>query len=190
MNILDRAENLTNHFLIAMPGLADPNFYHTVTYMCDHNEEGAMGIVINRPLEMDLAELLSYLGVTDYPSEIGQVPIYQGGPVQTERGFVLHNPTGEWDATTHVSDQIDLTMSQDIIEAIAQGRGPEQYLISLGYAGWGKGQLENELVENAWLNGPAQSDIIFEQPVEQRWNASARLLGVDISQISHDVGHA
>jgi len=190
MSTLDPAENLSNHFLIAMPSLADPNFYHTVTYMCDHSEDGAMGIVINRPLDMDLAELLSYLGVSKFPAEIGHTPIYQGGPVQTERGFVLHKPSGEWEATTHISEQIDLTMSQDIIEAIAQGHGPEQYLISLGYAGWGKGQLEQELVDNAWLSGPAESTIIFEQPTEQRWNASAQLLGVDISQISHDIGHA
>ena len=190
MSPMDPAENLTNHFLIAMPNLADPNFYHTVTYICDHNEEGAMGIVINRPLTMDLAELLSYLGVNQFSEDIGHTPIYQGGPVQTERGFVLHKPSGDWEATTHVSEQIDLTMSQDIIESIARGQGPQHYLICLGYAGWGKGQLEREMVDNAWLNGPAETTIIFEQPVEQRWNASAKLLGVDISQISHDIGHA
>ena len=190
MSLLDPNADLTNHFLIAMPALADPNFHHTVTYMCDHNPDGAMGLVINRPMDMGMGELFRYLNIQDYDLALDNMPIYQGGPVQTERGFVLHSPFGEWEASLEVSPSITLTMSQDIIEAIAHGKGPPQYIIALGYAGWGKGQLEQELANNAWLNGPAESSIIFDTTIEQRWNASAALLGVDISQLSNDIGHA
>lgn len=190
MTLLDPNADLTNHFLIAMPALADPNFHHTVTYMCDHNPEGAMGLVINRPMEMGMGELFRYLNINDYDISLDDLPIFQGGPVQTERGFVLHTPFGNWEASMTVATNITLTMSQDIIEAIAHGEGPEQYIIALGYAGWGSGQLEQELASNAWLNGPAESSIIFDTSIEQRWNASAKLLGVDISQLSNDIGHA
>ncbi|MDH5406999.1 MAG: YqgE/AlgH family protein [Gammaproteobacteria bacterium] len=187
---MDPADNLTNHFLIAMPNLADPNFHHTVTYMCDHNPEGAMGLVINRPMDLSLGELFDYLDIQNGKQDILNIPVYQGGPVQTERGFVLHKPMGEWEASMPITPQLELTMSQDIIEAIAHGEGPDQYLIALGYAGWGQGQLEAELASNAWLSGPAENAIIFDKPIEQRWNASAALLGVEISQISNDIGHA
>jgi putative transcriptional regulator len=182
--------SLTNQFLIAMPALADPNFSHTVTYMCDHNEEGAMGLVINRPLELDIEELFLHLDIKNTRKERVYTPIYQGGPVQTERGFVLHKDIGNWEATLQVTDEIGLTMSQDIIEAIAHDEGPRDYLISLGYAGWGAGQLEDELAANAWLNGPAETSIIFDVPVEQRWTASANHLGVELQNLSNDVGHA
>jgi len=189
-SLIDPADNLTNHFLIAMPNLADPNFHHTVTYMCDHNPEGAMGLVINRPMDLSLGELFDYLDIQNGKQDILNIPVYQGGPVQTERGFVLHKPMGEWEASMPITPQLELTMSQDIIEAIAHGEGPDQYLIALGYAGWGQGQLEAELASNAWLSGPAENAIIFDKPIEQRWNASAALLGVEISQISNDIGHA
>ncbi|MGD8925327.1 MAG: YqgE/AlgH family protein [Thioalkalispiraceae bacterium] len=182
--------SLTNQFLIAMPALADPNFSHTVTYMCDHNEEGAMGLVINRPLDLDIEELFLHLDINNSRKERGYIPIYQGGPVQTERGFVLHRDIGDWEATLQVTDEIGLTMSQDIIEAIAHDEGPRDYLISLGYAGWGAGQLEDELAANAWLNGPADPSIIFDVPIEQRWTASAQQLGVELQNLSNDVGHA
>lgn len=182
--------NLTNHFLIAMPNLADPNFFHTVTYLCEHNEEGAMGLVINRPMDLQFHELLEHLELETADPELAQLPIYQGGPVQTERGFVLHSNEGEWDASIQVTDQLVMTMSQDIIEAIALAEGPTQYLIALGYAGWGEGQLEEELANNAWLNGPADASIIFDQPAEQRWSAAAAHLGVELSRLSSDVGHA
>ncbi len=182
--------DLTNHFLIAMPALADPNFHHTVTYMCDHNPQGAMGLVINRPLDMGMGELFNHLNISDYDIALGEIPIYQGGPVQTDRGFVLHKPFGEWEASLSIAPNITLTMSQDIIEAIAHGKGPDKYIIALGYAGWGEGQLEQELASNAWLNGPAETSIIFDTSIEQRWNASARLLGVDINQLSNEIGHA
>ena len=184
------ATSLTNQFLIAMPALADPNFSHTVTYMCDHNDEGAMGLVINRPLDLDITELFSHLKITNTQKDRGYIPIYQGGPVQTERGFVLHRDLGKWEATMPVTDEIGLTMSSDIIEAIAHDEGPRDYIISLGYAGWGAGQLESELAANAWLNGPADPAIIFDVPIEQRWTASAHQLGVELKNLSSDVGHA
>jgi putative transcriptional regulator len=187
---MSNTSSLTNQFLIAMPALADPNFSHTVTYMCDHNEEGAMGLVINRPLDLDINELFTHLDIANNRRDQDYIPVYQGGPVQTERGFVLHKGVGEWEATLEITEDIGLTMSQDIIEAIANGEGPENYLISLGYAGWGAGQLEDELAANAWLNGPADPSIIFEVPIEQRWTASAQQLGVELNNLSTDVGHA
>ena len=187
---MSNASNLINNFLIAMPNLADPNFSQTVTYLCDHNEEGAMGLVINRPLEIDFSELLEHLDMADTRKHPGYVPIYQGGPVQTERGFVLHEGLGSWEATLAVTANIGVTMSQDIIEAIAHGEGPSRYLIMLGYAGWGNGQLETELANNAWLNGPADPEILFDTPIEQRWTAAASHLGIELKNLSSDIGHA
>ncbi|HEC14961.1 MAG TPA: YqgE/AlgH family protein [Sedimenticola sp.] len=182
--------NLSNHFLIAMPGLQDSNFYRTVTYICEHNEQGAMGIVINRPLGFGLADVLEQMEIKPETPEIGRQPVFSGGPVQTERGFVLHPTGGSWDATTRVTPDISITTSRDILEAIAAEEGPKQSLIALGYAGWGEGQLEAELSANAWLSGPADSRIIFELPPEQRWQAAARLLGVDLNLMSGEAGHA
>lgn len=183
-------KSLVDHFLIAMPALADPNFSRTVTYLCDHGDEGAMGLVINRPLELNLGELLSHIEIQVGDPALAAVPIYQGGPVQGERGFVLHRTLGNWEATLAVTDEIGVTMSRDIIEAIAHGKGPEHYLIALGYAGWGSHQLEDEMAANAWLSGPASAEILFDWPAEQRWDAAAALLGVDLSLLSTDVGHA
>lgn len=183
-------QSLANHFLIAMPALADPNFSRTVTYLCDHNPEGAMGLVINRPLELTLGELMEHIDVRISDAAIAARTVFQGGPVQNERGFVLHRPLGSWEASLAITADIGITMSRDIVEAIARGAGPQQYLVALGYAGWGAGQLEDEMAANAWLNGPATPDIIFDQPAEQRWDAAAALLGVDLSLLSSDVGHA
>ena len=182
--------SLTNHFLIAMPKLADPNFSHTVTYMCEHNSEGAMGLVINRPTELTLADVVEQMDMEIGDPDLADTPIYQGGPVQLERGFVLHSPLGEWDNSMEITPDLALTMSQDIIEAIADGMGPNKYLIMLGYAGWGEGQLEDELAANAWLNGPADNSILFQTAIEDRWTAAAALLGVDLNTLSNDVGHA
>ncbi len=182
--------SLTNHFLIAMPALQDPNFARSVTYICQHGEEGALGIMINRPLNIGLEELLESMNITaDHPGA-GHQAVFAGGPVHPEQGFVLHQPPGEWSSTLRVSDQISVTTSQDIIEAIARDKGPEKYLIALGYAGWGGGQLEEELAANSWLSGPVDAGIIFDTPPEQRWEAAATLLGVDLSLLSNDVGHA
>ena len=187
---MSEALDLTSHFLIAMPNLQDPNFSKTVTYLCDHHEDGAMGLVINRPLDLDFAALLKHLNIDDERAQHGYVPVYQGGPVETERGFILHRDLGKWDATMPVTDDIGVTMSQDIIHAIAQDKGPKDFLIMLGYAGWGASQLEGELAQNAWLNGPADAAIIFDTPIEQRWTASASHLGVQLKNLSSDVGHA
>jgi putative transcriptional regulator len=185
------ASSLKNQFLIAMPGLEDPNFSRTVTYICDHSEEGAMGIVINRPTELHLSDVLEHMGIAAAdPRTAGQI-VYLGGPVEEERGFVLHTPQdGGWKSSIAVTDQIGITTSKDILEALARGEGPERSLIALGYAGWGAGQLEAEMQQNAWLSGPAQADVLFDLPPEQRWEAAARLLGVDLALMSTDAGHA
>lgn len=182
-------EFLINHFLIAMPGLADPNFFHTVTYICEHDADGAMGIVINRPLDLTLSEILVHMEITATP-ETATLPVFQGGPVQTERGFVVHAPLGNWDATLQVSDEIGVTASQDVLASIASGQGPRRALIALGYAGWGAGQLEQEMADNVWLSGPATPEVLFDTPVEKRWEAAAGLLGVDLTLLSSDTGHA
>jgi len=181
---------LTNQFLIAMPGLEDPNFFRSVTYICEHNEDGAMGLIINRPMNMQLGEVFEHIQVQEASLEARQVPVYLGGPVQQERGFVLHSPIGDWEATLKVTDRIGVTSSLDILHAIARDEGPEQKLISLGYAGWGAGQLEQELADNAWLSGPADPDILFNKPNEERWKAAAASLGVDLDLLSGDTGHA
>ena len=182
--------DLTNQFLIAMPSLADPNFHRTVTLMCAHSEDGAMGIVINRPLDIKLTSVLDHMSIEATSRDAEQVPVLQGGPVQRERGFVIHHPPGDWDAVLRVGDEIGIATSKDILSAVAEGRGPERIAIALGYAGWGAGQLEHELQQNAWLSGPADSRIIFDTPYEDRWASAARLLGIDPHHLSGDAGHA
>jgi len=181
---------LTNHFLIAMPALEDPNFFHTVTYICEHNAEGALGLVINRPLDIRLEEVFNHMELTDATPRARQMPVHLGGPVQQDRGFVLHEPLGDWEATLKVTDRIGITSSVDILAAIAREAGPEHSLIALGYAGWGAGQLEQEMLDNAWLSGPADPEILFSTPDERRWIAAAASLGIDFSRLSGDAGHA
>lgn len=183
--------NLTNQFLIAMPTLTDPNFSRTVTYLCSHDEGGAMGIVINRPMDMGLGEVLGQMGIDAIHQDAATIPVLQGGPVLPERGFVLHRPAREWDAVLQVQGSgIAVATSRDILKAIAEGEGPNDVVVALGYAGWGAGQLEQEFGDNAWLSGPADQSIIFELPYEQRWESAARLLGVDLDRMSGQVGHA
>jgi len=187
---MDEQTSLSNHFLIAMPTLDDPNFHHTTTYICEHNEDGALGVVINRPLEIQLGEILRHMDMdTDIEAVRNQI-VYMGGPVQSDRGFVLHEPIGDWEATLKVTDTIGITSSRDILADIAAGKGPEHAIITLGYAGWGAGQLEQELAENTWLSGPASSRIVFETPSNERWLAAAALLGIDLNLMSSDTGHA
>lgn len=184
------ASYLNNQFLIAMPNLADPNFFHTVTYLCQHTEEGALGIVINRPTAMTLADIFEQIGIESDLEEVKNTPVFAGGPVQQERGFVIHSPCEEhWDSSISTADNITLTSSKDILQAIANGRGPKEYLIALGYAGWGKGQLEKEIIENSWLNTPSGESILFRTPIEQRWNAAASQLGIDINRLTTVAGH-
>ncbi|WP_316367959.1 YqgE/AlgH family protein [Candidatus Thiodiazotropha sp. CDECU1] len=182
--------NLTDHFLIAMPRLEDPNFFHTVTYICEHTADGAMGIVVNRPMDLYLADIFEQLEIAISTDKIAKQSVYIGGPVQSDRGFVLHDSSTEWASTLKVTAEISVTTSLDILEAIAAGKGPQHNLVALGYAGWGAGQLESELAQNAWLSGPAASEIIFKRASKERWQAAADLLGVDLSLLSGDTGHA
>jgi len=182
--------NLTNQFLIAMPNLLDPNFFKTVTYICAHNEEGAMGIVINRPLDLHLSEVFEQMEINSDNDVINNQLVYNGGPVQMDRGFILHEPSKEWDSSIVVNNEISITTSKDILQAIAAGKGPDNSLIALGYAGWDAGQLEQEIMDNAWLSGPSDTQIIFKTPYEKRWEQAAISMGVDIDKLSSDIGHA
>lgn len=180
---------LNNQFLIAMPSLMDPIFHHTVTFLCQHTKEGALGIVINRPSDMKLGEIFKQMHIPFISDIAAGTSVYSGGPVQQDRGFVVHTAGGNWDMTMPVSDAISLTTSRDVIEAIAAGEGPEQYLVALGYAGWGEGQLEKEILSNSWLNTPFAKQILFDTPVSQRWNAAASQLGININQLTTPAGH-
>jgi len=182
--------SLANHFLIAMPALADPNFARTVTLICDHSNEGTMGLVVNRPTDLKLRDILDQMGIDASGALAADLPVYYGGPVQNHRGFVLHEPIGQWQATLAVTDTLGVSSSRDILEAIAHNQGPARCLIALGYAGWSPGQLERELSENAWLNGPADQAILFDLPPESRWKAAAQCVGVDLSTFTGDAGHA
>ena len=186
---MNQATYLNNQFIIAMPSLADPNFFHTVTYLCQHNEEGALGIVINRATDMKLGEIFKQMNIPIASLSAAEIPVFAGGPVQQERGFVLHTGGGDWNATMAVSESISLTTSRDVIEAIAAGKGPEQYLVALGYAGWGEGQLEQEILANAWLNTPYGQHILFDTPIDLRWRAAAGQIGIDINQLTTPAGH-
>jgi putative transcriptional regulator len=187
---MGQIESLSNHFLIAMPALSDPNFHHTATLICEHNRDGALGLVINRPTELHLGDILDHMDIETSSKTVASQPVFMGGPVQNDRGFVLHEPLGNWEATLQVSEHTGITSSRDILEAIACGDGPDRSFITLGYAGWGAGQLEEELAANAWLSGPADSHIVFETPYDQRWEAAAALIGVDLRLISGEAGHA
>ena len=183
-------EYLSGNLLVAVPVLQDPNFDHTVTYLCLHNEEGAFGLVINRPLDgMVLGDLLSSLRLSA-PEEVKSRSVYYGGPVQPESGFVLHKPIGHWSSTLKVSGEIGVTTSKDILEAIAAGEGPEKFLVMLGYAGWGAGQLEREIVGGAWLVAPADEALLFDLPAEAKWRAAADRLGVDLDLMISPQGEA
>ncbi len=187
---MDSVSTLTNQLLIAMPGMLDPNFSTTVTLICEHNDDGALGIVVNRPLTLKLAGLFEQLDVDSSQPGSGEDPVYAGGPVGTERGFVLHDSDCSYENTLPVSDAISLTLSRDVIDALARGRGPRRSLVALGYAGWQPGQLEQEMLANSWLNVPATPELVFETPYAERWNSAAQTLGIDITSLSSDAGHA
>ncbi len=181
--------SLKNHFLIAMPSLQDPNFFRSVTLLCEHNEEGAMGIVINHPTEVTTSELLKHLEI-QVDSTFIERPVLAGGPVQTDRGFVIHRGQSHWQSSLTVSDQISITTSQDILRALPTDHQLKDAFIALGYAGWGPGQLESEMADNAWLSVPASAEILFDTQVSERWHKAANLLGIDIAQITSFTGHA
>jgi len=182
--------NLTHHFLIAMPAMADPNFAHTLTYVCEHNKDGALGIVVNRPIDMKLSALFEQINVPLADRALRETLVHFGGPVQLDRGFVLHRPLGNWQSTLAIGDDMGLTTSKDVLEAVGRGDGPSDVFVSLGYAGWEAGQLESELAQNAWLTVEADAGVLFDIPPERRLPAAMQLLGIDLAQLSEDVGHA
>jgi len=186
--------SLANHFLIAMPAMTDPNFSRTLTYVCEHNAEGALGIIVNRPLDINLGTLFERVSMPLTPGEsqakYNDLPVFFGGPVQTDRGFVLHRPAGDWQSTLNVTEEIGLTSSRDILQAMSDDGEPSEILVSLGYSGWAAGQLEWELSQNAWLTVAADPEIIFGLPPEERLPAAMQLLGIDFANLSEVAGHA
>ena len=182
--------NLTHHFLIAMPAMQEGVFAGTLTYVCEHNENGALGIVVNRPISLTLAEMFDQINIPLHQPKLESMPVYFGGPVQTERGFVLHDTAKDWQSTLRINDKMALTTSKDILEAMGQGQGPRNMIVTLGYAGWDQGQLEHEITENTWLTVPASEHILFELPPEERLAAAMALLGVDYASLVEDAGHA
>ena len=182
--------DLTHHFLIAMPGMADPHFAGTLTYVCEHNDDGALGIVINRPTDMTMGALFKQIRIDLEGSELSERPVIFGGPVQTDRGFVLHRPAGKWQSSLAVREGVSLTTSRDILEACAAGQGPQEMIVSLGYAGWTAGQLEQEMASNAWLSVQADPQILFDAPFGERIDRALALLGIDIGSLSEEAGHA
>ena len=184
--------SLTDHFLVAMPELKDPNFFQTVTLICQHDENGALGVVINRPIEsLALHDVLSQLelGVElDQPAILE--PVYAGGPVHNELGLVLHESLGAWESTIPIGEHMGLTSSRDILESMANGTGPKNALLSLGYAGWGAGQLESEIHQNSWLTVKARLDLVFDTPPHKRWEKSMEAMGLDLSRLASGAGHA
>lgn len=187
---MQEVSSFANHFLIAMPTMADPNFSKAVTYICEHNKDGAFGIIINRPLEMELSHILGQMNIESDLEDVNSMPVIFGGPVQQERGFIIHRPGGSWRSTFHSHNDITVTTSQDILHAMAKGEGPADALVALGCAGWSANQLEEELQANAWLISPASPDIIFKLPFGERWRAAAKLIGVDIDRLASVAGHS
>ncbi|MDR1969540.1 MAG: YqgE/AlgH family protein [Burkholderiaceae bacterium] len=186
--------SLTHHFLIAMPAMADPSFSRTLTYICEHNAEGALGVIINRPMEMNLATLFDRVNIPlasgGAVAQFSEKPVYFGGPIQTDRGFVLHRPAGEWQSSLRVNSEISLTSSRDILQAMSKTGEPSDALITLGLSGWSAGQLEWELSQNAWLTVAAEPKVIFSLPPEERLSGAMKLLGVDFLSLSDVAGHA
>lgn len=186
----EESQYFTNHFLIAMPSLTDPYFVRAVAYVCEHNENGAIGIVINHPLELSLAEVFRQMEINSKGSDSIDMPVLCGGPVHPERGFVIHSPGGAWRSSLEMNGEISVTTSRDILQAIAENQGPPQVIITLGYASWTAGQLEQEIIDNYWLVVPVNTNILFNVPFPNRWEAALQLVGIDFNNLSRDVGHA
>ncbi len=183
-------DNLTGHFLIAMPSLNDGFFNQAVTYICEHDENGSFGIIINQQTSLTLKQITTEMAIETSDSYDDKQPVFIGGPVDQGRGFILHRPAGNWQSSLKVNDKVTLTTSKDILQAIVKNTGPQDSIVALGYAGWAAGQLDNEMASNTWLSCPADEQIIFNTPVEERWKAAANLIGVDLSLMSSDAGHA
>ena len=189
--------NLTHHFLIAMPGLHDEEFARSVVYLCEHTEKGALGLVINKPIDIKLKNLFEKVELSLEREDLADAPVYFGGPVQTERGFVLHERLGgesgeggHYSSSLQIEGGLEMTTSKDVLEALSHGAGPKKILVTLGYSGWGAGQLEDEMSRNGWINVGAERDIIFDTPVEQRYEKALSLLGIDARMLSQEAGHA
>jgi putative transcriptional regulator len=182
--------NLTDHFLIAMPAMEDPYFSKSLIYIAEHNDQGALGLIVNRPIDMSLATLFKKIDVEFETETLANLPVFFGGPVQTDRGFVLHRPVGEWQSTLAVNENIGLTTSRDVLQAVARDGHPSEMMVTLGYSGWGAGQLEHELAQNAWLTVPAAPRILFELPYEERLPSAREILGIDFTNLSENAGHA
>ncbi len=188
--------NLTNQFLIAMPGMGDGTFAGTVVYLCEHTDKGALGLVINKPIDITLRNLFEKVELSLDREDIAELPVYFGGPVQTERGFVLHealdgsDEDSGYNSSLKIEGGLEMTTSKDVLEAISSGTGPKKMLVTLGYSGWAAGQLEDELSRNGWINVEAEPGIIFDTPVHQRYDKALSLLGIDAGMLSSDAGHA
>jgi len=190
--------DLTNQLLVAMPGMVDETFAGAVVYLCEHNASGALGLVVNKPIDINLKHLFDRVELVLEREDLAENPVFYGGPVQTERGFVLHErlaiESGRYQSTLAIPGGLEMTTSRDVLEALSSGAGPKKILVTLGYSGWGAGQLEDELSRNGWLNIEASSfdtgDIIFDTPVEQRYEKALRLLGIDPRMLSQEAGHA
>lgn len=189
--------NLTNQFLIAMPGMGDGTFAGTVVYLCEHTEKGALGLVINKPIDIKLKNLFEKVELTLDREDLAEAPVFFGGPVQTERGFVLHEridtadgEEGPYNSSLQIPGGLSMTTSKDVLEALSSGAGPKKVLVTLGYSGWGAGQLEDEMSRNGWINVGAEPAIIFDTPVEQRYDKALSLLGIDPRMLSQEAGHA
>ncbi|PSU32651.1 YqgE/AlgH family protein [Photobacterium lutimaris] len=186
--------NLTNHFLVAMPSMQDPNFKGSVVYICEHNDEGAMGIVINLPIEISVGNMLDQIDIERElpvrdPSSLEQ-PVFNGGPVSADRGFVLHNRVGSLSSSINVTADVSITTSKDILSLLGTSESPDNFLVALGYAGWDAGQLEKELIENVWLTTEANTDVVFNTPINERWNKAIAQLGINATNLSTEQGHA
>ncbi|MGF1753993.1 YqgE/AlgH family protein [Vibrio makurazakiensis] len=186
--------NLTNHFLVAMPGMKDPYFQHSVIYLCEHNDEGAMGLMINAPIDVTVGKMLKQVDVESAQPQLKQTslekPVLNGGPVAEDRGFILHKPKDAYQSSINMTDHISVTTSKDILAVLGTDDEPENYIIALGYSGWDPGQLEIELAENSWLTIEADPNVIFNTPISERWKKAVQMLGIDVAQLSSDVGHA
>jgi putative transcriptional regulator len=186
--------NLTNQFLIAMPGMADDTFAGAVVYLCEHTEKGALGLVINKPIDIKLKNLFEKVELSLEREDLADAPVYFGGPVQTERGFVLHEHIGDkathYNSTLTIPGGLEMTTSKDVLEALSKGSGPRRVLVTLGYSGWSAGQLEDEMGRNGWINVGASPEVIFDTPVEKRYERALSLLGIDLRMLSQEAGHA
>ncbi len=182
--------NLTDHFLIAMPAMTDPYFSRTLVYIAEHNDQGALGVIVNRPIDMSLATLFEKIDLPLEAHGFADLPVFFGGPVQTDRGFVLHRPVGEWQSTLAINQHVGLTSSRDVLQAVAREGQPQDVMVTLGYSGWSAGQLEQELAQNAWLTVPAEARILFDLPYEERLASAMETLGIDFTNLAENAGHA